>query len=66
MQQLGLSQEQAAALLTRDISRQGLFIGANEIFWLAAGLFLLLTGLVWLARPPKAAAGAAPVVDAGH
>ncbi len=66
MQQLGLSKEQAAALLTRDISRQGLFIGANEIFWLAAGLFLLLTGLVWLARPPKAAAGAAPVVDAGH
>ncbi|MGL6047181.1 MAG: DHA2 family efflux MFS transporter permease subunit [Vogesella sp.] len=66
MQQLGLSQEQAAALITRDISRQGLFIGANEIFWLAAGLFLLLTGLVWLARPPKAAPGAAPVVDAGH
>ncbi len=66
MQQLGLSQEQAAALITRDISRQGLFIGANEIFWLAAGLFLLLTGLVWLARPPKAAAGAAPIVDAGH
>ena len=66
MQQLGLSQEQAAALITRDISRQGLFIGANEIFWLAAGLFLLLTGLVWLARPPKAVPGAAPVVDAGH
>lgn len=66
MQQLGLSQEQAAALITRDISRQGLFIGANEIFWLAAGLFLLLTGLVWLARPPKAAPGAAAVVDAGH
>jgi len=66
MQQLGLSQEQAAALISRDISRQGLFIGANEIFWLAAGLFLLLTGLVWLARPPKAAAGAPPVVDAGH
>jgi DHA2 family multidrug resistance protein len=66
MQQLGLSQEQAAALITRDISRQGLFIGGNEIFWLAAGLFLLLTGLVWLARPPKAAAGAAPIVDAGH
>jgi len=66
MQQLGLSQEQAAALISRDISRQGLFIGANEIFWLAAGLFLLLTGLVWLARPPKAAAGAAPIVDAGH
>ena len=65
MQQLGLSTEQAAAIIARDISRQGLFIGANEVFWLSAILFLLLTGLVWFSRPRKATA-AAPVVDAGH
>ncbi|MCQ4142906.1 DHA2 family efflux MFS transporter permease subunit [Vogesella sp. AC12] len=65
MQQAGLSAEQAAAVIAGDISRQGLFLGANEVFWLATVLFLLLTGLVWLSRPPKAAAGVV-VVDAGH
>jgi DHA2 family multidrug resistance protein len=65
MQQAGLSAEQAAAVIAGDISRQGLFLGANEVFWLATVLFLLLTGLVWLSRPPKAATGVV-VVDAGH
>ncbi|MFC3625758.1 DHA2 family efflux MFS transporter permease subunit [Vogesella amnigena] len=66
MQQLGMSQEQAAAMLARDVTRQGMFLGANEIFWLCAILFVVITGLIWFSRPPKAAAGAAPVVDAGH
>ena len=65
MQQAGLSAEQAAAVIAGDISRQGLFLGANEVFWLATVLFLLLTGLVWLSRPPKAAPGTV-VIDAGH
>ncbi len=66
MQQLGMSQEQAAAMLARDVTRQGMFLGANEIFWLCAILFVVITGLIWFSRPPKAATGAAPVVDAGH
>ncbi|MDC7707152.1 DHA2 family efflux MFS transporter permease subunit [Vogesella indigofera] len=65
MQQAGLSADQAAAVIASNISRQGLFLGANEVFWLATVLFLLLTGLVWLSRPPKTPAGAV-VVDAGH
>lgn len=65
MQQAGLSAEQAAAMIAADISRQGLFLGANEVFWLATVLFLLLTGLVWLSRPPKAAPGTV-MIDAGH
>ena len=61
-----MSQEQAAAMLARDVTRQGMFLGANEIFWLCAILFVVITGLIWFSRPPKAATGAAPVVDAGH
>ncbi|KZE29786.1 DHA2 family efflux MFS transporter permease subunit, partial [Crenobacter luteus] len=41
---------QADGLLAREIARQAAFIGANEIFWGSALLFLLLIALVWLAR----------------
>ncbi|MXR38300.1 DHA2 family efflux MFS transporter permease subunit [Craterilacuibacter sinensis] len=66
MHAAGLSQQQAAALIAQDITRQGFFISANEIFWLCSILFIGLTLLVWLARPPFKPAGGGAVVDAGH
>ncbi|MGL6071381.1 DHA2 family efflux MFS transporter permease subunit [Craterilacuibacter sp.] len=66
MQAAGLSQQQAAALIANDITRQGFFISANEIFWLCAILFIALTVVVWFARPPFKPAGGGTVVDAGH
>ena len=34
-----------------------LIISANEIFWMSAGIFLVLLGLVWFAKPPFGAGG---------
>ncbi|AXK38031.1 DHA2 family efflux MFS transporter permease subunit [Crenobacter cavernae] len=63
--QQGLTVQQSDGLIVREITRQAYFIGANEIFWGSAILFLLLTGLVWFARPPFRPAGSAPA-DAAH
>lgn len=57
MEKLGLSSHQASALIAQDITAQGLIISANEIFWMAAGIFLVLLMLIWLAKPPFSSAG---------
>lgn len=53
----GIGQEQGLALIANDITRQGYFLAANEIFWISAILFIILTGLIWFARPPFRPAG---------
>ena len=55
MQGFGLSDEQSAANLAHAITAQGFIIGANEIFWLAALIFLSLFIIIWLAKPPFSA-----------
>lgn len=59
--QLGLTPEQAHALLEQQVSVQAGVLGVNDMFWISAALFLVLIGMVWLARPAKAQAP----VDAG-
>ncbi|WP_230580437.1 DHA2 family efflux MFS transporter permease subunit, partial [Xenorhabdus bovienii] len=53
--QLGMNDQQISAYLAKQITHQGLIISANEIFWLAAGIFLVLVLLVWMAKPPFSA-----------
>jgi DHA2 family multidrug resistance protein len=48
---LGLTQEQAAGFLARQITNQGFILAAAEIYQLCAGAFLLLIALTWLAKP---------------
>ncbi|MDC9593123.1 multidrug efflux MFS transporter permease subunit EmrB [Xenorhabdus sp. IM139775] len=55
--QLGMNDAQISAYLAKQITHQGLIISANEIFWLSAGIFLILTLLIWLAKPPFSAGG---------
>ena len=55
---LGLSREQGLALLNRLVDTQAFTIAADEIFYLAALLFLLLAGLVWFTRPQRHGPGA--------
>ncbi|MBD2780165.1 multidrug efflux MFS transporter permease subunit EmrB [Xenorhabdus sp. 42] len=55
--QLGMNDQQISAYLAKQITHQGLIISANEIFWLSAGVFLILTLLVWIAKPPFSAGG---------
>jgi DHA2 family multidrug resistance protein len=57
----GLSPSQIAAQMSRMIDQQAYMLSANDVFYVSALLFLVLIGVVWLARPVKSAAP----VDAG-
>jgi len=57
LEQLGMSKDQASAYLANEITAQGLIISANEIFWLAGTVFLVLLVLVWFAKPPFGGGG---------
>jgi MFS transporter, DHA2 family, multidrug resistance protein len=52
LQQQGMSHDQASGYLAQQITNQGLIISANEIFWAAGGIFLVLLITIWFARPP--------------
>lgn len=58
---VGLDHGQSLALIERQINSQAYMLAANDIFMLSAWLFLLLTGVVWLARPVHHGGPAAPV-----
>ncbi|HEX8011312.1 MAG TPA: DHA2 family efflux MFS transporter permease subunit [Casimicrobiaceae bacterium] len=62
LQSSGLSPQQSYEAMNRLIDQQAFMLSANDIFYLSAILFVLLIGVVWLARPVKAGA---PAVDAG-
>jgi DHA2 family multidrug resistance protein len=32
-------------------------MGSNEVFYVSAGLFVLMIGFIWLAKPPFQAGG---------
>ena len=52
MGSFGLSEEQAASYIARQITAQGFIIGANEIFLVSAITFISLVVLIWFAKPP--------------
>ncbi len=47
----GLSAPQANAAIDRSIEVQAHLLAANDLFWVSAILFVLLIGVIWLARP---------------
>ena len=47
----GLSPTQVAAQVNRLVDQQAYMLAANDVFSVSAALFVLLIGLVWLARP---------------
>lgn len=53
LQTLGMSDMQAKMWINQEVTRQGFFMGFNELFWAGGLLFLILSGLVWLAQPTK-------------
>ncbi|HWG72146.1 MAG TPA: DHA2 family efflux MFS transporter permease subunit [Steroidobacteraceae bacterium] len=53
LQAQGLSLSQAGAVINRNIDVQSHLLAANDLFWLSAILFLLMVGVIWLARPSK-------------
>lgn len=49
----GLSLQQAGAVINRSIDVEAHLLAANDLFWASAVLFLLMIGVIWLARPAK-------------
>jgi MFS transporter, DHA2 family, multidrug resistance protein len=60
----GLSPEQAGAAMNQMIDRQAFMLSANDIFFVSAILFVLLIGVVWLARPVKTPSAAPMAAEA--
>ncbi|MHA6895418.1 DHA2 family efflux MFS transporter permease subunit [Ralstonia pseudosolanacearum] len=56
--QMGMPSLQANGVIERIISQQAAMMGANDIFWISAVLFIVLIALIWLTHPAKSAAGA--------
>ena len=49
----GLTSQQGYALLNNLVDNQAYMLSANDIFYVSGFLFVLLAGLVWLARPMR-------------
>lgn len=56
---LGMSDQQALAFVNNLLNQQASTLAADDLAWLSAILFLALIGLIWLARPLKAASASA-------
>jgi DHA2 family multidrug resistance protein len=54
LQSGGLSLQQAGAAINRTIDVESHLLAANDLFWISSVLFLLMVGVIWLARPIKA------------
>ena len=50
----GMSGEQALGLVDRMVNQQARMLGTVDLFWFSGVLFLVLTALVWLAKPSRA------------
>jgi DHA2 family multidrug resistance protein len=64
LQAAGMSPEQSHAALNRLIDQQAFMLSANDLFYISALLFLLLIGVIWLARPVKGGTDAAATAAA--
>ncbi|TMG85979.1 MAG: DHA2 family efflux MFS transporter permease subunit [Betaproteobacteria bacterium] len=53
LQSSGLTQQQSYETLNRIVDQQAFMLSANDIFYVSAWLFVLLIGVIWLARPVK-------------
>ncbi|MEI6733594.1 MAG: DHA2 family efflux MFS transporter permease subunit [Comamonadaceae bacterium] len=60
----GFSQEQALAQVNRLVDQQAYMLGANDVFYASALMFLMLIPVVWLSRPKRA--GAADAAAGAH
>jgi len=58
LQSGGLSMQQAAAAINRNIDVEAHLLAANDIFLISAALFLALIAIVWLGDRPKSVGAA--------
>ncbi len=62
----GLDEQQALQAINRMIDQQAYTLAVTDVFYMSAVLFFLLVGVIWLARPEPAAAGAGAAGGGGH
>jgi DHA2 family multidrug resistance protein len=62
----GMTQQQALAYINRLVDQQAFMLSASDIFAASAALFLLLTAIVWLAKPAKSGGGASADAAGAH
>ncbi|MEI7037996.1 DHA2 family efflux MFS transporter permease subunit [Fulvimonas yonginensis] len=55
----GLSHQQTMGLINQLVTREGLTLAVNDVFFGCAVLFLALIPILWFARPPFGSAGGA-------
>jgi DHA2 family multidrug resistance protein len=61
----GLGTEQGYDVLNRSLDQQAFTMSADDIFYASAIVFLLLIGVIWLARPLRDRGAAAAEASAG-
>ncbi len=61
----GQSPDQSSATLMRLLDQQAYTMAVTDVFYLSAGLFVALIGLVWLAKPQLGRGAAAPADGGG-
>ncbi len=66
LQARGFSHDQALASINRSIDVQAYMLGANDIFYASALLFIALIGVVWLARPVKGGGAGSDAAAGAH
>ncbi|MBU6503497.1 MAG: DHA2 family efflux MFS transporter permease subunit [Burkholderiaceae bacterium] len=60
----GMSPQQALDMINRLTTQQAFMLGANDLFYLSAVIFLLLIPLIWLTRPHRGDGGAGAAAGA--
>ncbi|WP_368642748.1 DHA2 family efflux MFS transporter permease subunit [Castellaniella ginsengisoli] len=66
LQSLGVDPQRGAGMLDGVINQQAYTMSATDIFYASALIFLVLIGLIWLARPKSAAHGGSGAAAGAH
>jgi DHA2 family multidrug resistance protein len=66
LQHLGIDPQRGAGMLDTVINQQAFTMSATDIFYASALIFLVLIGLIWLARPASAAVGGSGAAAGAH
>ncbi len=66
LQTNGFGTQQSYGLLNRLVDNQAFMLSANDIFWASGVLFVVLIGLIWLARPTHGGGGGSAAASGAH
>src|SRR5579864_5627992 len=56
---LDITRQQAYGAVNQSITQQAAQLGVNDLFYVSAGIFVLLIALIWITKPERAGPGGA-------